>query len=542
MRLALDSRKVFVFLLLISAGGGYHTDLLAHNNKLLGTCRDSLRRQSQGAPDFQTVGSTHAKAWSGTPTLSGQEDIDTFLPAAVLRLRGGKQSKKPPARSWKQHSEHHRRIRKASLYRNRHVERDPDLNVSETLTHKEQIRSPPLEECMRIMNDTNVICTSPYIPEHHVRNEKIYSLSKPACVSCMNDTILRMTITQVHMAHHHIFLSMGLLSCSRPADTQPLEACMPACVSCMNDAILCISINDTSTYGTSPYIPEHDNKRVLLAKTANSPMKNSYSEISSVKRGLDLNNTHTHTHTYTRTHTHAYIHIMMQPGAIRNLNKLADEKRLLRIQQKEERLTSEQHVHAYTHSHAYIHIMMQPGAIRNFNKLADEKRLLRIQQKEERLTSEQHIHAYTHTHIHTHTHTHAYIHIMMQPGAIRNLNKLADEKRLLRIHQKEESLRSEQHIQAYTHSHAYIHIMMQPGAIRNLNKLADEKRLLRIHQKEERLRAEQEDEEMGIEKQMRQEYLEVTEAEDAKREAKYQTLDDYSDSIERELEDLRAKV
>ncbi len=34
----------------------------------------------------------------------------------------------------------------------------------------------------------------------------------------------------------------------------------------------------------------------------------------------------------------------------------------------------------------------------------------------------------------------------------------------------------------------------------------------------------------------------MTEAEDAKREAKYQTLDDYSDSIERELEDLRAKV
>jgi hypothetical protein len=131
LRHPLDFRKVFYFMLLISMGGGYHTVLLSHNsnNKMLVTCYDSLKLESRGASGFQAIGFPPAKAArSGGPLLPDQGTPDAQLP--VLRLRGGAQSKKPPARSWKQHSEHHRRIRKASLRRNRHAERDPDLNVS----------------------------------------------------------------------------------------------------------------------------------------------------------------------------------------------------------------------------------------------------------------------------------------------------------------------------------------------------------------------------------------------------------------------------
>lgn len=49
-----------------------------------------------------------------------------------MRLRGGKKSKKPPARSWKQHSVHHASIRKSSLRRNRNSGRPADYTVRET--------------------------------------------------------------------------------------------------------------------------------------------------------------------------------------------------------------------------------------------------------------------------------------------------------------------------------------------------------------------------------------------------------------------------
>lgn len=83
--------------------------------------------------------------------------------------------------------------------------------------------------------------------------------------------------------------------------------------------------------------------------------------------------------------------------------------------------------------------------------------------------------------------------------------------------------------------------MYTAESLKVLQKDMDRRRLKELEDKEIQVEVDAEEQATGVEHQMRLEYMKINEEEDARREAKYQTLEDYSDSVERELEELRQK-
>ena len=83
---------------------------------------------------------------------------------------------------------------------------------------------------------------------------------------------------------------------------------------------------------------------------------------------------------------------------------------------------------------------------------------------------------------------------------------------------------------------------VQAAANKALDRIDNEKRLAELEAKERRKAEEKEELENGVARELREEYLKLAMQQDEEREAKYKTLDDYSDSIERELEELREAV
>eukprot|EP00802_Teleaulax_amphioxeia_P013596 Tamp_13648.p1 GENE.Tamp_13648~~Tamp_13648.p1 ORF type:complete len:468 (-),score=97.78 Tamp_13648:294-1664(-) len=75
----------------------------------------------------------------------------------------------------------------------------------------------------------------------------------------------------------------------------------------------------------------------------------------------------------------------------------------------------------------------------------------------------------------------------------------------------------------------------------NLRKVEDARRLRELSENEERKRRLKEERGTDFNHELRLEYLRATEEADRRRAEKYQTLEDYSDSVEREIEELRQK-
>jgi len=73
----------------------------------------------------------------------------------------------------------------------------------------------------------------------------------------------------------------------------------------------------------------------------------------------------------------------------------------------------------------------------------------------------------------------------------------------------------------------------------NIRKVADARRLREMGENEQRKARLKEERATDFNHQMRLEYMRANEEGDKRREEKYQTLEDYSDSVERELEELR---
>jgi hypothetical protein len=78
-------------------------------------------------------------------------------------------------------------------------------------------------------------------------------------------------------------------------------------------------------------------------------------------------------------------------------------------------------------------------------------------------------------------------------------------------------------------------------AIKALEKQEDEQRLKEIEERLAKKEKLAEDFKMGVAHQLRKYYMQVCAQQDEEREKKYRTLDDYSDPVERELEELRLK-
>ena len=75
----------------------------------------------------------------------------------------------------------------------------------------------------------------------------------------------------------------------------------------------------------------------------------------------------------------------------------------------------------------------------------------------------------------------------------------------------------------------------------NIRSVADARRLREMAENEERKLRLKEERGTDFNHQLRLEYLRATEEADRRREERYQTLEDISDSVERELEELRQK-
>ena len=75
----------------------------------------------------------------------------------------------------------------------------------------------------------------------------------------------------------------------------------------------------------------------------------------------------------------------------------------------------------------------------------------------------------------------------------------------------------------------------------NLRRVSDARRLREMEENEERKKRLAEERGSDFNHQIRLEYMRANEEADRRRAEKYQTLDDYSDSVERELEALRQK-
>ena len=75
----------------------------------------------------------------------------------------------------------------------------------------------------------------------------------------------------------------------------------------------------------------------------------------------------------------------------------------------------------------------------------------------------------------------------------------------------------------------------------NIRKIQDARRLREMQENEERKKRLKEDRATDFNHKLRLEYMRANEEADRRRAEKYQTLDDYSDSVERELEELRQK-
>ena len=82
---------------------------------------------------------------------------------------------------------------------------------------------------------------------------------------------------------------------------------------------------------------------------------------------------------------------------------------------------------------------------------------------------------------------------------------------------------------------------LNPTALRVLQKADDKSRLKQLEKKDAERRQKKANLVDTVEHNVRVRSMKVKEEADRKREEKYQTLDDYSDSIERELEELRQK-
>ncbi|EKX54924.1 hypothetical protein GUITHDRAFT_131901 [Guillardia theta CCMP2712] len=82
---------------------------------------------------------------------------------------------------------------------------------------------------------------------------------------------------------------------------------------------------------------------------------------------------------------------------------------------------------------------------------------------------------------------------------------------------------------------------LNPAALRALQKADDKSRLKQLEKKDAERRQKKANLVDTVEHNVRVRSMKVKEEADRKREEKYQTLEDYSDSIERELEELRQK-
>ena len=75
----------------------------------------------------------------------------------------------------------------------------------------------------------------------------------------------------------------------------------------------------------------------------------------------------------------------------------------------------------------------------------------------------------------------------------------------------------------------------------NIRKVTDERRLRELEENRERKRRMAEERGTDVNHLLRLEYMRMNEEADRRRAEKYQTLEDFSDSVERELEELRQK-